>query len=114
MSHQTIDRRKAKCTAAIHQALAAKGLLPSEHFVDAASIDAELLVRSRQALEMDLVGPPRPNPTWQGKVEGGYTIDRFEVDWKDVWTAPRVQERLRAKAPVVGCGHVSGLLVRYV
>ena len=24
-----------------------------------------------------------PNPTWQAKVEGGYTIDRFEVDWDE-------------------------------
>ena len=55
--------------------------------MDAAYIDAELLVRSRQALAIDLVGPPRPNPTWQGKVESGYTIDRFEVDWE--------QERVR-------------------
>ena len=71
---------EAKCTAAIHQALAGKGLLPGEHLVDAAYIDAELLVRSREELAIDLVGPPRPNPTWQGKVEGGHTIDQFEID----------------------------------
>jgi hypothetical protein len=74
---------EAKCTAAIHQALAGKGLTPEEHLVDAAYIDAELLVRGREELGIDLVGPPRPNPSWQGKVEGGYTIDRFEVDWDE-------------------------------
>jgi transposase len=74
---------EATCTAAIHQAMAGKGLLPGEHLVDAAYIDAELLVRSREELAIDLVGPPRPNPTWQGKVEGGHTIDRFEVDWDE-------------------------------
>ncbi|MDQ4049725.1 MAG: transposase, partial [Actinomycetota bacterium] len=73
---------EAKCTAAIHRALAGKGLLPGEHLVDAAYIDAELLVRSREELGIDLVGPPRPNPTWQGKVEGGHTIDQFEIDWE--------------------------------
>jgi transposase len=73
---------EAKCTAAIHQALAGKGLPPGEHLVDAAYVDAELLVRSREELAIDLVGPPRPNPTWQGKVEGGHTIDRFEIDWE--------------------------------
>ena len=67
----------------LHQALAGKGLPPGEHLVDAAYIDAELLVRSREELAIDLVGPPRPNPSWQGKVEGGYTIDRFEVDWDE-------------------------------
>jgi transposase len=74
---------EARCTAAIHQALAGKGLTPGEHLVDAAYVDAELLVRGREELGLELVGPPRPNPAWQGKVEGGYTIDRFEVDWEE-------------------------------
>ena len=26
---------------------------------------------------------PGPNPSWQGKIEGGYTIDRFAVDWDE-------------------------------
>jgi transposase len=73
---------EARCTAAIHQALASQGLSPSEHLVDAAYVDAALLVRSREELGIDLLGPPRPNPTWQTKVEGGYSIDRFEVDWE--------------------------------
>jgi hypothetical protein len=72
---------EARCTAAIHAALAGKGLVPAEHLVDAGYVDAELLVRSREDHGIDLVGPPRGNPSWQGKVEGGHTIDRFEVDW---------------------------------
>ena len=39
---------EAMCTDAIHQALAEKDLLPQEHFVDAAYVDAALLVQSRQ------------------------------------------------------------------
>ena len=62
---------EARCTAAIHAALAGKGLVPAEHLVDAAYVDAELLVRGREEMGIDLVGPPRPNPSWQGKVEGG-------------------------------------------
>jgi transposase len=73
---------EARCTAVIHRALLAKGLIPAEHLVDAAYVDAELLVGSRGELGIDLVGPPRPNPSWQGKVEGGHTLDRFEVDWE--------------------------------
>ena len=72
---------EARCTEAIHRALLDKGLVPSEHLVDAADVDAELLVRGRAELGIDLVGPPRPNPSWQAKVEGGYTLDRFAVDW---------------------------------
>jgi transposase len=77
----TATVHEARCTAAIHAALAGKGLVPGEHLVDAAYVDAELLVASREELGIDLVGPPRPSPAWQGKVEGGYTLDRFEVDW---------------------------------
>jgi transposase len=83
---------EARCTAAIHRALAEKGLPPGEHLVDAAYVDAELLVRSREELGIDLVGPPRVNPTWQAKVAGGYGIDRFEIDW----------ERERARCPQRG------------
>jgi transposase len=72
---------EVRCTEAIHAALAGEGLVPAEHLVDAAYVDAELLVRSREDHGIELVGPPRPSPAWQGKVEGGYTLDRFEVDW---------------------------------
>ena len=74
---------EARCTAAIHQALAGKGLTPGEHLVDAAYVDAELLVRGRKELGIELLGPPRPNPSWQGKVEGGHTIDRFDIGWDE-------------------------------
>ena len=78
---------EARCIGAIHQALAGKGLPPGEHLVDAAYVDAELLVRDRETLAIELVGPPRPNSAWQMKAEGGYGIDRFDVDWS--------QERVR-------------------
>jgi hypothetical protein len=73
---------EARCTVAIHQALAGKGLVPGEHLVDAAYVGAGLLVRGHEDHGIDLLGPPRPNPSWQAKVEGGHTIDRFEVDWE--------------------------------
>ncbi|HMN29801.1 MAG TPA: transposase, partial [Caldilineaceae bacterium] len=68
-------------TAAIHQALVAKHLPPGEHFVDAAYVDAELLVESQQQYGIDLCGPTRPNPSWQTQVEGAYTLDQFAIDW---------------------------------
>jgi transposase len=77
----TATVHEARCTAAIHEARAGKGLVPGEHLVDAAYVDAGLLVRGREELDIELVGPPRPNPSWQTKIEGGHTIDRFEVDW---------------------------------
>ena len=51
----TATVHEARCTAAIHRALLAKGLAPSEHLVDAADVDAALLVRGRAELGIDLV-----------------------------------------------------------
>ena len=72
---------KAQCTAPIHRALLEKELPPSEHVVDAAYIAAELLVESQEQHGITLRGPTRPIQGWQAQVEGGYTIDQFEVDW---------------------------------
>ena len=72
---------EAKCTAAIHQALAGKGLVPGEHLVDSAYVDAELPVRGREELGIALVGPGRPDPAWQTRVEGAFTLERFAIDW---------------------------------
>jgi transposase len=74
---------EAQCTAAIHQALGAKDLLPNEHLVDAAYIDAELLVSSCTEYGITLRGPARPKPNWQAKVEGAYTVADFMVNWED-------------------------------
>jgi transposase len=73
---------EARCTAPIQQALVEKDLPPSEHLVDAAYIDAELLVSSQKDDGIMLRGPARPNPNWQAKVEGAYTLADFTVDWE--------------------------------
>jgi transposase len=73
---------EAQCTAPIQQALVDKDLPPSEHLVDAAYIDAELLVSSQQEHGITLRGPPRPNPDWQAKVAGAYMLADFTVDWE--------------------------------
>jgi transposase len=73
---------EAMCTAPIQQALVEKDLPPSEHLVDAAYIDAELLVSSHEDYGITLRGPARPNPNWQAKVEGAYTLVDFAVDWE--------------------------------
>jgi transposase len=72
---------EAQCTVPMQQALVGKALPPSEHLVDAAYISAELLVESQAQHGITLRGPTRPSPGWQAQVEGGYTVDQFEVDW---------------------------------
>src|ERR671929_906649 len=73
---------EAQCTGAIHDALAAKGLSPSTHLVDAGYVSAEQLVRARDRLEIDLVGPTRKNVSWQHRSEAAFGIEAFAVDWE--------------------------------
>ena len=73
---------EAQCTALIQEALSARNLTPREHIVDAAYIDAELLVTSAQEHHITLVGPTRPKAGWQNKVAGAYGYDQFTVDWE--------------------------------
>lgn len=68
-------------TASIHEALAAKNLLPSQHIVDAGYVDSNLIVTSRKQYGIDLVGPVRPNVIWQATTPGGYDISQFTVNW---------------------------------
>jgi transposase len=71
----------SQCTALIQEALGERKLTPREHIVDAAYVDAELLVKSAQEHRITLVGPTRPTPGWQTKVAGAYRSDQFTVDW---------------------------------
>lgn len=73
---------EARGTAAIQQALVDTDLAPGDHRVDAASIAADLLVRSQEEQGIRLRGPTRPNQSWQAQVEGGYRIEHFTVNWE--------------------------------
>jgi hypothetical protein len=72
---------EAMGTDAIEQARVEKNLPPHEHLVDAASISAELLVKSREAHGIVLRGPTRPSQGWQTQGDGAYTIDQCASDW---------------------------------
>lgn len=87
-------------TASIHQALATKALLPRNHIVDAGYVDSNLLVTSRKQYEVELVGPVRPNVSWQAKIPGGYDISQFTVNWntKRV-TCPQGKKSTKKWAP---------------
>ena len=70
-------------TAEIHACLAAKGLLPSEHYVDSAYVDAGLLVSSRRDHGISLEGPVRGISNWQSRMSQGYDMPHFVVDWEN-------------------------------
>ena len=77
----------------IHQHLEQKELLPSDHLADQAYLSADLLTDSQKGYGVDLVGPIRPNPSWQAQNEAAYDIEKFEIDWdREVATCPQGNE----------------------
>jgi transposase len=65
----------------IHCSLDVHQRLPDEHIVDAGYVSSDTLVSSRKWYDIDLVGPVRPDPSWQAKEADAYDITRFTVDW---------------------------------
>jgi transposase len=73
---------EAMRTGPIHDALAAKGLAPSEHLADAAYVSAAHIVAARERHRVDLVGPARPDQSWQKQEKGAFRATDFTVDWE--------------------------------
>ena len=65
----------------IHAALQQRGLLPGPHIVDTGFLDAELLVKSRDAYGVDLLGPTRLDYHWQARAGAGFNAQHFQIDW---------------------------------
>jgi transposase len=68
--------------APIHARLAARDLLPGDHLLDAGYVDVELLVGSRFEHGVRIVGPVRPDVSWQAKANQGFDISHFVIDWE--------------------------------
>jgi transposase len=69
-------------TTTIQAGLAAKGLLPSEHYLDIGYVDGAILVHSQQEHQVEVVGPVISDPSWQARTAEGITADQFVVDWQ--------------------------------
>ncbi|MDB5557036.1 MAG: transposase [Rhizobium sp.] len=68
-------------SGAIHQALAAKGVLPATHLVDAGYVDGAHLAASRQDYAIDLIGPAPADHSWQFQAGQGFATADFALDW---------------------------------
>ena len=105
-------------TADIHERLAAKGLLPAEHFADPAHVDAALLVGSRRDRGIPLQGPVRGVANQLARAEGyGQRQSAIDRDREQVirpqgktpvtWQAGRDQggvPRIQVVFSRTGCG----------
>ncbi len=69
-------------TSAIQDRLAARGLVPHEHLVDAGYVAAAHLVSSRATHDCDLVGPTGPERSWQARADAGFATTDFAIEWE--------------------------------
>jgi transposase len=72
----------SELTATIHAKLAAKELLPSEHYLDIGYVDGEILVASQREYGVSVIGPVISDPAWQAHTPNGITIPQFGLDWE--------------------------------
>jgi len=68
-------------TGTIHDHLAARDLLPAEHYLDAGYLTADHLVTSRAGRGIDLIGPVPEDNSWQAKAQQGFDAACFALDW---------------------------------
>lgn len=68
--------------ATIHTDLAAQGLKPQQHYVDAAYLAADLLVSAAQQDAIELIGPVTKlqDVSWQAKEKTGYDTAQFQIN----------------------------------
>lgn len=67
----------------IHAGLAEQGLKPTEHFVDAAYLSANLLAKAATEDQIRLVGPVTKlqDVSWQAREQSGYDASQFTIEW---------------------------------
>ncbi len=67
-------------TDKIQDDLIERDLRPDSHWVDGGYTDVDVRCNS-QAKKIDLIGPMRPDTSWQARLEHGYDQTRFTIDW---------------------------------
>lgn len=69
-------------TAPIQADLAARDLLPNHHLLDSGYVDAQLLVTSQVEHGVEIIGPVRPDVSWQAQTNQGFDVSHFAIDWQ--------------------------------
>ena len=66
----------------IQAALAQRELVPKQQAVDAAYMEAAVLVQSREQYGIDLVGRVQEDTSWQARAGQGYAAADFQIHWE--------------------------------
>ena len=98
-------------TGEIQARLAARGLAPREHLVDAGYVAAAHVVSSRTVHDCDLVGPTGPERSWQARAEQGFATTDFLIEWEvQRATCPQGQASVAWKETADADGHPIALI----
>jgi transposase len=75
---------------AIHEQLEERALLPGEHLVDGGYQSVDGLLDSEKKHGIDLLGPMRPDGSWQARDDDAYDLSKFTVNWgEETVTCPQ-------------------------
>jgi transposase len=79
----------------VHESEKGRDLLPGEHLVDKGYTDSKVLIASRSAYGVTIVGPVAEDPGWQARAGAGFDKGSFVVDWdREVVTCPAGKESI--------------------
>lgn len=67
----------------IHEDLAKKNLLPREHVIDKGYMDIRQVVTAEQTYDIQTIGYPMPDSSWQAKEGKGFDVSNFKIDWQN-------------------------------
>lgn len=71
------------------------------------------MVKSQTDFDIELIGPVRPNVSWQARTPGGYDISQFTVDWEaKTVTCPQGQKSTTWTPAIDNWGN-SGISVKF-
>ncbi len=99
--------------APIQADLAARDLLPSEHYVDSGYVDAAALVDSQQERQVTLVGPVQLDGQWQAQAPEGITNAQFTIDWEAEQVTCPAGTVSRRWTPTTDPKGAAGIVVRF-
>jgi transposase len=68
--------------AIIQQDLAAKDLLPGEHLMDKGYMNIRQVVIAESTYQIQTLGYPMPDSSWQAKAQKGFDLPSFRIDWE--------------------------------
>ncbi|WP_234312181.1 transposase [Streptomyces griseus] len=97
----------AEMTEPVHHMLAARDLLPAEHYLDSGYPSAELIVGMKQSFGVTLVTPVLLDSSPQARSGAGFSRTAFIIDWENrqatcprgrnsTWWSPAIQHGTKA------------------